>query len=196
MVDGFKLLRTTLPLLLSFYAAGPTNTDPQLGATDSGQSAADAFKSYTGSDVAFIPADLIGKPLAHNDLASILSYPKEHFVVLTLTGGQLKKAFERSVLLYPSANAGFLQVAGVEISFSKAASPNSRVTEVKVNGSKLEDGHKYEVAMPASLQKGQLGYSDLWEDAKVFHKYPDVTMQEILKGKHSAASSSRWTVQP
>jgi hypothetical protein len=186
-------------ILLSIGIAllgGLFSDNPELGPSEAGQSVADVLQSYTSADGAFVPADLISKPLLRNDLATLLSYPKESFVVLTLTGAQIQKAFERSVLLYPDPNAGFLQVAGFEISFRKGALPNSRVTEVKLKGSIVEAAEKYEIAMPDSLREGQLGYSDIWEKAKVFHDYAKVTMQELLAGKHSASSGFRWHVQP
>jgi 2',3'-cyclic-nucleotide 2'-phosphodiesterase (5'-nucleotidase family) len=191
-----KALGTLSVLAVTLCSAWASGSDPQVGATETGQAAADALKTYTSADGAFLPADLIGKPFAGSDLATILSYPTETFAVLTLTGSQIRKAFERSALLYPQPNAGFLQVSGFEISFSKRAVPNSRVTAVTINGSKLEDARKYEIAMPTSLQKGQLGYSDLWESAKVYRTFGKVTIQDVLAGKHSSSSSLRWLQQP
>jgi len=187
-------LLTACSIAIALFPLWQTN--PQLGATEIGQAIADDLKAYTAADGAIVPADLIGKPLAKNDLATTLSYPSEGFVVLTLTGAQIRRAFERSALLFPEPNAGFLQVSGFEVTFSKSAIPNSRVTGVTINGSKLEDARKYEVAMPTSLQKGQLGYSDLWEQAKVFHSFTNVKMRDVLAGKHSVSSSLRWSVQP
>jgi 2',3'-cyclic-nucleotide 2'-phosphodiesterase (5'-nucleotidase family) len=189
-------LATVLAVVVTLSAAPPGKTDdPTLGATAPGQAIADSVKNYTSAEAALIPAGEISKPLQKNDLASTLNFPSDGVVVVSLTGAQLKKAFEISLLTYPDSNIGFLQVSGFDISFNKNSGVDSRVTSVTLNGSKLEDTHHYDVAMPTSLQRGQLGYSNLWDKAKVVHSFDNVTLGSILKGKHSAPSSPRWQAQ-
>jgi len=189
-------LAASLIASIAFVAGSPSNNeDPALGATAPGQTIADTIKSFTSADAAFVPAGEISKPYQKNDLTTVLNFPADGIVILSLTGAQIKQAFERSLLTFPDPNVGFLQVSGFEITFNKNSSVDSRVTSVTVNGSKLEDAHHYEVAMPTSLQRGQLGYSNLWDKAKVVRNFENVTLGTILKGKHSAPSSPRWQEQ-
>jgi len=174
------------------YAA--TSDDPSTGSTSSGQSIADDLKSYTSAEIALVPAGLMNQPLQKNDLATMLSYPSEGIVVIELTGSQIRQALERSASLFPQPNVGFLQIAGLEVTIKKSGAPDSRVTSVTVNGSKLEDAKAYQVAMPSSLQRGQLGYSNLWDKAKVTHSFSKITLQDVLKDKHVVQSSPRWVV--
>ncbi|HWD41761.1 MAG TPA: 5'-nucleotidase [Fimbriimonas sp.] len=190
-----KLVVILATLLCWVAVLASENDKPDRGPTTIGQSAADALKSFASAQGALLPAGLIGKPISKDDLSTILDYPKDEVVVLSLTGSQLKEAFERSLLLFPEPNVGFLQVSGFEITFDKNGQANSKVTLVTVEGSKLEDTRKYDVAMPSSLQRGQLGYSHLWDKAKVVRTFPHSSMLDVLKGKHPSSSSPRWLPQ-
>ncbi len=186
-------LWTLLGLLILGSAIAFADTDDlSTGPTSAGQSAADALKEYAHADGALIPAGVLAKPIQKNDLATMLTSLSDGLVVIELSGSQLRTAFERSVTLFPQPNVGFLQVSGFEITFNKAGPLNSRVTDVTVNGSKLEDGRTYEIAMPTSLQRGQLGYSNLWDKAKVVRTFEKVDLGSVLRGKHVSQSSPRW----
>ena len=88
-------LATVLAVVVTLSAAPPGKTDdPTLGATAPGQAIADSVKNYTSAEAALIPAGEISKPLQKNDLASTLNFPSDGVVVVSLTGAQLKKAFE------------------------------------------------------------------------------------------------------
>jgi 2',3'-cyclic-nucleotide 2'-phosphodiesterase (5'-nucleotidase family) len=169
--------------------------DPSTGATLAGQSAADALREFSDAAGALVPAGAISKPIQKTDLASMLAYPSDGVVVLQLSGSQLHEAFERSISLYPQPNVGFLQVAGFAITFSRTAPPNSRVLNVMLDGVKLEDSRSYEVAMPSSLANGELGYSDLWEKAKVVRTYEKADLGSVLAGKRASPSALRWLPQ-
>jgi 2',3'-cyclic-nucleotide 2'-phosphodiesterase (5'-nucleotidase family) len=182
-------------LVLGPVSVVPPNEDPTLGATNAGQAVADVLKSFAGADAALIPAGVIAKSLQKNDLSTVLTFPTDGVIVIELTGSQVKTAFERSVALLPQPNVGFLQLAGFEVTYNPDASPNSRVTNVTLNGSKLEDGRSYDVAMPTSLQRGQLGYSNLWDKAKIVRSFAKANLGTVLKGQHVASSPSRWLRQ-
>lgn len=180
-------------LLMSHVVAFAVTDDETTAATNAGQSAADVLKSFTGADVALIPAGVLSKPLQKNDLSTMVAFPTDGAVVIELTGTQLRAALERSASLFPQPNVGFLQLSGIEVTFNADAPPNSRVTNVTINGSKLEDGRTYNVAMPTSLQRGQLGYSNLWDKAKIDRSFSKANLGTILKGQHVVASPPRWS---
>ncbi len=188
-------MRTTALVALLcalFCAARGIAEDSSTGASAAGQSAADALHVYTGAEGALIPAGLISKPAVKSNLASILTYPTDGVEVLDLTGAQIKEAFERSISLYPESNVGFLQVSGFNITFSKSGPPNGRVASVFVNGTKLDEAHTYEVAMPQSLASGELGYSGLWDKAKVVRTYEKADLGTVFAGKKITPSAPRW----
>jgi len=187
----------SLVLFAALLLAGPNakTDDPSIGPTSPGQAVADAVKTYTSAEAALVPAGDLSKPIQKGQLATTLNFPDDGVVVLSLSGSQIRQALERSLLTFPEPNVGFLQVSGFQINFNKNAEVNSRVTSVTVNGSKLEDAHYYDVAMPTSLQRGQLGYSNLWDKAKVVRNFNNATLEGILKGKHSSPSSPRWQEQ-
>ena len=190
-----RLFLLSALMALPFAVALGRGEDPSAGPTAAGQSAADVLRSFTGADGALMPAGVISKPIQSGNLATMLTYPSDGVVVLDLTGSQLRSAFERSVSLFPQSNVGFLQISGFIVSFSKTESSNSRVTGVTADGSKLEDARIYEVAMPSSLAKGELGYSDLWEKAKVARSYEKSDLGSVLAGKKASPSSPRWLPQ-
>jgi 2',3'-cyclic-nucleotide 2'-phosphodiesterase (5'-nucleotidase family) len=112
--------------------------------------------------------------------------------VVTITGAQVKQAFERSLSLFPEENSGFLQISGFEVAFSKTAPSGQRVLSVKCNGSNLEESKNYRIAMPSSLGRGGLGYFKIWDKAKITKTFEKATVESILKGKRYAETSSRW----
>lgn len=176
--------------LLAAYAVAEGG--PDVGAHLPSQAAADVLRSYAGSDGAFLAADLVKENYGKDNLASLLQYPTDGVVVVSLTGAQIRQAFERSLSLYPQPNTSFLQISGFEVTFSKSAAPNSRVVSVTVNGAKLDDAHAYTVAMPANLGRGALGYFKIWDKAKIVKTFNGVTMEDVLKGKPYTETSPRW----
>ncbi|RYG23997.1 hypothetical protein EON82_12210, partial [bacterium] len=158
---------------------------------------ADAVREFTGSEIALIPAGVLKEPDKDkkDDVAAALAFGSDGIVVVNVTGAKLREALERSVSAFPQSNVGFLQLSGVEASFKKSAPANSRITSVLVGTSKLEDGKTYAVAMPVSLQQGQLGYANLWENLPIAKRFKDVTLATVVKGRRVASSSPRWSAQ-
>ena len=176
--------------ILSVLAFGQ---GPEVGAHLPSQAAADILRDYATVDGAFLAAGLV-KPTFQKseDLASLIQYPSDELVVVTITGAQVKQAFERSLSLYPEENSGFLQISGFEVTFSKSAPSGQRVLSVRCNGVSLEESKNYRIAMPSSLGRGGLGYFKIWDKAKITKTFEKVTVESILKGKRYAETSSRW----
>jgi hypothetical protein len=157
------------------------------------QAAADALKSFAGTDGAFLAADQVKDGYSKKDpLSNLLAYPTDQLVIVSLSGTQLKQAFERSVSLYPEDNSSFLQISGFEVTFSKSAEPNSRVVKITVNGAPVDDHKTYTVAMPRLLGNGVLGYFKVWDKTQITTTFPN-TIESILLAKKYVDTSPRWS---
>ncbi len=158
------------------------------------QAAADVIRQVASSDAAFLPAQFIKSGYKRDDLASLIQFPTDEIVVLNLTGAEIKKALEKSVSSYPQPNVSFLQLSGIEATFSKGAPTDQRIQQVIIDGAKLDDKHTYSVAMPASLARGGLGYFKVWDTSKISKPLPGLTLEKALKGKPYTETSPRWSV--
>ena len=159
------------------------------------QSAADVLRDLANADGAFMAAGLVKDSFQADNLATMLQYPEDEIVVLGLKGSQIKQAFERSVSLYPQPNTSFLQISGFEVVFDPSADPNQRIKRVTAGGSPLDDGKTYNVAMPASLGRGGLGYFKIWEKKMIVQTLANVTMEKALSGKKAGDSAPRWKIE-
>jgi 2',3'-cyclic-nucleotide 2'-phosphodiesterase (5'-nucleotidase family) len=187
--------RAFVGLLLLFAAVLAFAQDgPDVASNAGCQTAADALREYAGADAAFLAAGLVNKGFDKDNLASLVQYPSDEIVVVTLTGAEIKQALERSVSLYPLPNPSFLQLSGIEATFSKSAPVGQRVVSINVAGTKLDDKRTYTVAMPASLGRGSSGYFKIWDSSKITKTFDKVTLTSLLKGKRSSDSSPRWSV--
>ena len=166
--------------------------NPEKEAHAPSQSAADVLREFAGVDGAFMAAGLVKGNFQKDDLSSLLQYPGDELVVISINGSQVRQAFERSLSMLPQPNTGFLQVSGFEISYSRSAPSGQRVLQVKCNGSALEESKNYQIAMPSSLGRGGLGYFKIWDKAKITKTFDKVTVESILKGKRFTDTTPRW----
>ena len=185
-----------IPLLVAFtlLAVSAIADDSSVGATAAGQAVADALREFANSDVALVPAGLLRESDKKEDAAAALAFGSDGVVVIKVTGAILRSALERSVAAFPQSSVGFLQVSGLEAAFRKGAPANARLTSVTVGGAKLEDARTYTVAMPLSLQQGQLGYANLWENIKP-SPFPKATLASVVKGRRVGTFAPRWSPQ-
>ncbi|RYG39382.1 hypothetical protein EON81_01220 [bacterium] len=186
--NSFSLLALVSASLV--FAQGSPETTAHLPS----QAAADALRAAAGTDAAFIAAGLV-KEGSKDDLSTILQYPTDEVVVVTLTGAQVKQALERSLSFYPQPNGSFLQLSGFEVVFSKSAS-KSRIVSITASGARLDESKNYTVAMPANLGRGGLGYFRIWDKSKITKTLPGATLESVLKGKKYVETSPRWVAQP
>jgi 2',3'-cyclic-nucleotide 2'-phosphodiesterase (5'-nucleotidase family) len=168
--------------------------NPETGADAAAQTASDLLREAAGSDMAFLAAGLLKSSYSKDDLATMLEFPTDEVVIVSLTGSQIKQALERSLQFYPQPNSSFLQLSGIEVTFNKSAAALNRVVNVSVGIGKLEETRTYSVAMPANLGRGALGYFKVWDKAKITKTLPQ-TMESILRGKKAGDSSPRWVSQ-
>jgi len=179
----------------SAFCLGMAQSNPETGSHLPSQAAADVLRSFASVDGAFLAAGLVKETYQKENLASLLQYPADGVVVISLTGSQVKQAFERSVSLYPQPNASFLQISGFEVTFNGSSSPDQRVVSVTAGGAPLDNARTYQIAMPSSLGRGGLGYFKIWDKTKITKTLPGATMESVLKGKAYAETAPRWTVQ-
>jgi hypothetical protein len=158
-----------------------------------GQAIADEIRSTAGAQIAFIATGQIRGGGKSEDLSTFVQFGTDQVAVLNLTGKQIRSALERSVMLYPNANPGFLQVSGLEATFRKAKGAE-RVTSVSVNGSELQNDSSYTVAMPESLASGSFGYFTIWERTDSTRILGGRTLLSLTSGKALTSSPLRWRV--
>jgi hypothetical protein len=172
-----------------------SDDSPETGAHLGSQAAADLIRSFANADGAFLAAGLVKQDYSRDNLASLLQYQTDEIVIVSLTGAQIKQAFERSVSFYPQPSASFLQISGFEVTFAKNPDANPRVITVTVGGSRLDESHTYTVAMPSSLGRGALGYFKIWDKSKITKTFTGQTVESILKDKRFFDTSPRWSPQ-
>lgn len=182
-----------LSLLLLLIPSATISQEIGIRAHPMAQAAADVVREAAGADIAFLAAGLLKE--STGDLASIMRYPTDEIVVITLSGAQLKKALERSLSNYPQPNDGFLQISGMTVVFSESAPPESRILEVKVGDALLSAGRQYTAAMPATLARGALGYFKIWDRSQI-SRNSGQTLESKLKGKTGSVRISRYIAKP
>lgn len=166
-------------------------TGPDKEAFGPGQAIADEIKQAAGTDIAWIPAGMLNEE-GKGDLSTYIKFGTDEIAVVNLTGKQIKLALERSVSLYPSANPSFLQISGLEVSFSKSANPDERIRTVLVDGNALNLEGKYQVAMPTTLARGGLGFFTIWDKKAIERTVEKSSLETVLKGKAGFVRTSRW----
>lgn len=161
-----------------------------------GDLVADAIRASVGADAAFVSASELkdrdtqiprGK-ITTADVTAYVAYTDDPIVVVNLTGRQIRQALERSVLIYPQMNLGFLQVSGIRFTFDPGKPQESRVTSVSVGNSPLSDSQTYTVAMTSSMANGALGYWKIWskdDRARVTETTIPQAIDQFFSGRSS-----------
>jgi len=165
-------------------------------ATAPAQTAADQLREAASADAAFVATGLLKTTFDRSNLSSMLQYPTDEVSVVTLTGAQLRLALERSISLHPTPNPAFLQLSGLEVTYSKSAPADKRIIEVMVGTVKLQDDKSYKVAMPGALARGGLGYFKVWKRENITRTLDKITLESLLKGKATIELASRWKEVP
>ncbi len=176
-----SLLLATLALLaLGTVAAAATLATGPISCQDAGKQEtgfgdllADALRSASGADIGFVaavsckPDTIPAGPVTQDQLAAMLQNPGEVWAVSKLTGAQVQAAIEKSLSRLPGTNNGFLQVAGLKVTFDPDGQRNSRVISIIVGPAPLDPDQQYRVVMPLSLAKGGSGYFTIFDASKI-----------------------------
>ncbi len=75
-----------------------------------------------------------------------------YLVICSMTGGQLRSILEDAFKGYPKAS-GFLQLSGITCTFTSKTDIGSPLSDIQIDGGKLEDAASYTVIMTDSLAK-------------------------------------------
>ena len=177
----FALMSLTAAFALTAGAAPVGRTEPKIIAADDvttaeigsaetplGDWVADAIRSASGADIAFIAASSfasdarVSRNVTADGVIKSLEYKDDGIVIVNLTGSQIARALEHGLYLYPKANSGFLQFSGLTVTANPDGDKDKKVVSIRVDGAGLDAGKTYKVAMPAPLANGALAYFRIW----------------------------------
>ncbi|UOQ48697.1 5'-nucleotidase C-terminal domain-containing protein [Gracilibacillus caseinilyticus] len=100
-------------------------------------------------------------PITVGEVIAVLPFGNDP-VVTELTGGEIKKILEHSVRQAPKESGGFLQVAGMKVSYDSTQEPGSRIVkmEVEIDGKyqEIKAGQTYLVTTNNFTGKGGDGF--------------------------------------
>jgi 5'-nucleotidase len=122
--------------------------------TNMGDYVADLYRQAVGADVALvnggsIRADATIAPgvLTRRDVLSILPFNNK-IVKIQISGAVLRAALEHGVasIGIEGQPGRFPQISGIRFSYDATRKPDSRVTEISINGSPLDDKKMYTLA--------------------------------------------------
>ena len=145
-------------------AADTAETESDTSAeTGIGNLTADAMLDAAASDgavVALMPDQSISGTLANGIVSKgqvqNLFDDQLYLVTCKMTGGDLRTALENSFNNYPNAD-GFLQVSGISYTFNASTAIGSRLSDIMIDGHKLDDARTYIVAT-TNILADTLGY--------------------------------------
>lgn len=111
----------------------------------------DALLKKTGADIAMTNAGSILRTIPkgevrYGDIVESVIFGNT-VITKKLTGKQIRDAIEVGAEIYPEASSTFLHLGNVTYKLDANKKAGSRVTEVKVKGTKLNDSKQYLVAM-------------------------------------------------
>ncbi len=162
--------------------------------TGFGDMVADALLDASGADIALVaavslkPGAIPAGPITGEQVSSLLQNPEEVWTVSKLTGAQVIAALENSLSRLPGTSSGFLQVAGITVTYSADGPRNGRVQSVSVGSAPLDEQKTYRVAMPLSLAKGGSGYFVVFSASMI---EGDPSTQSVLDAATSMLSRVR-----
>jgi 2',3'-cyclic-nucleotide 2'-phosphodiesterase (5'-nucleotidase family) len=145
-----------------------------------GNLVADAARAAMGAQIALVQANLLrpqvlpAGDLTREALTGALLFPDERVVLVEISGRQIEDALEQSFSVLPRPSTGFLQVAGMRVTFQSKAKAGQRVAQVSVGEAALAADKAYRAAVPASLAKGTLGYYRIFEELKPKQQGPEL----------------------
>lgn len=171
--------------------AGTTSTElttanAQRMETSFGDLTADALVAGANTTLAMVPAVAFKSgtippgPVTRENVRELLTQPEETWAVVSLTGVELQETLERSVSRAPQPNAGFLQVAGISLTYDPGEPRNMRITNLTVSGEEIRPDARYEVAMPLSLAKGGSGYFTIFTENDIIRSGTDKMVDLIV----------------
>ncbi|ASK64356.1 bifunctional metallophosphatase/5'-nucleotidase [Virgibacillus phasianinus] len=101
-------------------------------------------------------------PITVGEVITVLPFGNT-LATMTLSGAELKEAFEHSVHAFPEENGGFLHVSGAKVRFDSTMSAGDRIVSIAYQDASgnyvdIQDDEMYTVATNAFTAKGGDGY--------------------------------------
>lgn len=167
-----------------------------LAETGIGNLTADAMLDAAASDgavVALMPDQSISGTLTNGIVSKgqvqNLFDDQLYLVTCKMTGGDLRTALEKSFDNYPNAD-GFLQVSGISYTFNASTAIGSRLSDIMIDGHKLDDARTYIVAT-TNLLADTLGYrSEATGRVGTYRTIASVVTDYIQKNSSAASGSA------
>lgn len=167
-----------------------------LAETGIGNLTADAMLDAAASDgavVALMPDQLISGTLANGIVSKgqvqNLFDDQLYLVTCKMTGGDLRTALENSFNNYPNAD-GFLQVSGISYTFNASTAIGSRLSDIMIDGHKLDDARTYIVAT-TNILADTLGYrSEATGRVGTYRTIASVVTDYIQKNSSATSGSA------
>lgn len=178
---------------------GSTDSDVRtyhLAETGIGNLTADAMLDAAASDgavVALMPDQSISGTLANGIVSKgqvrNLFDDQLYLVTCKMTGGDLRTALENSFNNYPNAD-GFLQVSGISYTFNASTAIGSRLSDIMIDGHKLDDARTYIVAT-TNILADTLGYrSEATGRVGTYRTIASVVTDYIQKNSSATSGSA------
>ncbi|HYG08784.1 MAG TPA: bifunctional UDP-sugar hydrolase/5'-nucleotidase [Pyrinomonadaceae bacterium] len=155
--------------------------------TNLGSFIADAYRKYTGADVAILNGGSIRSnttygpgALTKRDVLSILPF-ENPIVKIEVTGATLRAALEHGVSrVREEKEAGlFPQVSGLRFTYDGRLAPGARVTSVSVGGAPLDNAKTYTLAVNTYVLGGGDGYT-MFKDARLLLKPEEAQVEPAM----------------
>ena len=167
-----------------------------LAETGIGNLTADAMLDAAASDgavVALMPDQSISGTLANGIVSKgqvqNLFDDQLYLVTCKMTGGDLRTALENSCNNYPNAY-GFLQVSGISYTFNASTAIGSRLSDIMIDGHKLDDARTYIVAT-TNILADTLGYrSEATGRVGTYRTIASVVTDYIQKNSSATSGSA------
>ncbi|MGM0380074.1 MAG: 5'-nucleotidase C-terminal domain-containing protein, partial [Bacillota bacterium] len=151
------------------------------GQTNLGNMLATAMMDKTDADIALtngggIRASIDKGEITRGEVITVLPFGN---IVVTkeLTGKQIISALENGLSGYPENHGAFPHIAGMEVKFDGSKEAGNRVTNVIINGKKLQENKKYSVATNDFIAAGGDEYT-MFKGTKTLGEYGG--LDEIL----------------
>jgi 2',3'-cyclic-nucleotide 2'-phosphodiesterase (5'-nucleotidase family) len=155
-----------------------------------GQNIADRIREASQADLAFIASGHLKESKDENLLSSLI-FSSEDIWIVSLTGAQIRTALERSISFFPDRFVSFLHLSGAEVTFNPKKEATNRINSISLLAGNFDQAKSYNVAMPASLGRGGLGFYDIWE-FKTPKSVVPTSLTKILEGKIVQPTTFRW----
>lgn len=169
--------------------------------TNLGNLTTDAILLATGADVALtngggIRASIAKGEITKNNLVTV--FPFGNYVVTKkVTGADILAALENGVAGYPETSGAFPQVAGLTFQFDASKAVGTRVTNVLINGKKLDKKATYTLATNDFIANGGDQYTML-ATQPIINEYAsleEVVMEYLQKNEVASMSTEKRAVE-